>query len=391
MYFLQEYTSEIDNYLNKKDPEHKLCWSKVYNSYYKPIDKEIKATTIDIQTKLLKKVIIPHFDKNHKITDENFDKAIECLELINDYTTLAGTEMDLLDAIAQTPEYKNLKEITDKIITQYIQDNINKVNNLEKEKVKKLGKKMVRYSRVEKKPGIYEVIYEFLNRLDERFITIKKEEDTNILNEIKNNMKQNKKIDINLISNNYETPYTSWNINEKVLETILGRKFTVQQTNDLMQEIQVYKDCKKVISKRDIKKEKNANGDFEYYVEIEGQRYKNEHLRKMKLNKKFLSSRKFEVVQHNNEFTSQEVKSEKEESLSVIEHIEGKNGSIITRFINFLKNKFNKKNTQIPSDTQNIRKENFRKSLELHIEDKETLTKQNIEEKEVKEIEESER
>ena len=70
---------------------------------------------------------------------------------------------------------------------------------------------------------------------------------------------------------------------------------TLDQYTKLEKELGVYCNCGKVISRKDIRKERDDSGNIEYYVLVNGRKYINPNLKKLKFGKKFLSSRKYEI------------------------------------------------------------------------------------------------
>lgn len=297
----------------------------------KYLNSELKSTTLDIQNQLVKKIIIPYFKKNEQNNSENFEKALKCIGLIKDYL-----EGNSFKEFINTNEYKELKKELDKIIIQYTMHNSHNIDGWDKKRVFRTYNILSLYE----EKGFNDYYDRFIDQLDRRIKEIRLKEDAIVIDTVKKKLNNSDKIDISLFITNYFNLYTSYNINTKVQELILNRKLTDKQKENLLKEIKIYVDCGKVISKKDIKKEKNKNGHVEYYVIVNNEKYTNEHLKKLKFDKKFLSSKKYEVI--NNEKENKKYQIKENTALSVLD--EKKQGKI-AKFITFLKEKFlNKKN-----------------------------------------------
>lgn len=370
IFFLSKLKNKIENGLMFNEQFDKL--EKFNQEEGKYLNEEIKFTTLDIQNQLVKKLIIPYFAKEQQNKGESFERALKCIKLIQDYCQLSNAYTDMYDEFMNTNEYKELKDVLDKIIIQYTKQNFQNIDNWDREKVFEIDKKLSLYGYVD----FNEDYEKFTNKLASRIEEIRLKEDAIILDSVKHKVSDRDKIDVNLLINDYNNEYSSYDINDKVRELILKRKLTNGQREDLIKEVQVYIDCGKVISKKDIKKQKNQDGHIEYYVVIDGERYTNEHLKKMKNGRKFLNSKQYEVIEKEDE----EYQMEEDKSLSIIDEKEhGK----ITKFINFLKERFFKKKSETMTDTIDSPVEDFRESLKVKSKRVTSQAKRNISSKNI--------
>lgn len=298
------------------------------------LNDEIKTTTLNIQTQLIKKLIIPYFENKQQNNSENFDKALKCMELIKDYFYINDVGTDVFEKFMNTDAPKELKDVLDKIVIQYAKQNFQSIDKWDKKKIFEMDKKLSRYGYV----SFDEYYDRFTNKIASRIEELRLIEDASIIERVKKDLSNRSRIDVKLLANDYVNEYSSIYINKKVRELILKRNLTESQDNDLIQEIQVYRDCGKIISKKDIKRQKSDDGHIEYFVMIDGKKYTNEHLKKMKYGRKFLDSKRYEVI--NEEKEDEEQQSNEDVALSVLD---GKKQGKLAKFIDFFKKRFSKK------------------------------------------------
>ena len=298
------------------------------------LNDEIKTTTLNIQTQLIKKLIIPYFENKQQNNSENFDKALKCMELIKDYFYINDVGTDVFEKFMNTDAPKELKDVLDKIVIQYAKQNFQSIDKWDKKKIFEMDKKLSRYGYV----SFDEYYDRFTNKIVSRIEELRLIEDASIIERVKKDLSNRSRIDVKLLANDYVNEYSSIYINKKVRELILKRNLTESQDNDLIQEIQVYRDCGKIISKKDIKRQKSDDGHIEYFVMIDGKKYTNEHLKKMKYGRKFLDSKRYEVI--NEEKEDEEQQSNEDVALSVLD---GKKQGKLAKFIDFFKKRFSKK------------------------------------------------
>ena len=241
------------------------------------LNDEIKTTTLNIQTQLIKKLIIPYFENKQQNNSENFDKALKCMELIKDYFYINDVGTDVFEKFMNTDAPKELKDVLDKIVIQYAKQNFQSIDKWDKKKIFEMDKKLSRYGYV----SFDEYYDRFTNKIASRIEELRLIEDASIIERVKKDLSNRSRIDVKLLANDYVNEYSSIYINKKVRELILKRNLTESQDNDLIQEIQVYRDCGKIISKKDIKRQKSDDGHIEYFVMIDGKKYTNEHLKKI--------------------------------------------------------------------------------------------------------------
>lgn len=290
------------------------------------LNDEIKTTTLNIQTQLIKKLIIPYFENKQQNNSENFDKALKCMELIKDYFYINDVGTDVFEKFMNTDAPKELKDVLDKIVIQYAKQNFQSIDKWDKKKIFEMDKKLSRYGYV----SFDEYYDRFTNKIVSRIEELRLIEDASIIERVKKDLSNRSRIDVKLLANDYVNEYSSIYINKKVRELILKRNLTESQDNDLIQEIQVYRDCGKIISKKDIKRQKSDDGHIEYFVMIDGKKYTNEHLKKMKYGRKFLDSKRYEVI--NEEKEDEEQQSNEDVALSVLD---GKKQGKLAKFIDF--------------------------------------------------------
>ena len=301
------------------------------------LNDEIKTTTLNIQTQLIKKLIIPYFENKQQNNSENFDKALKCMELIKDYFYINDVGTDVFEKFMNTDAPKELKDVLDKIVIQYAKQNFQSIDKWDKKKIFEMDKKLSRYGYV----SFDEYYDRFTNKIASRIEELRLIEDASIIERVKKDLSNRSRIDVKLLANDYVNEYSSIYINKKVRELILKRNLTESQDNDLIQEIQVYRDCGKIISKKDIKRQKSDDGHIEYFVMIDGKKYTNEHLKKMKYGRKFLDSKRYEVI--NEEKEDEEQQSNEDVALSVLD---GKKQGKLAKFIDFFKKRFSKKKNE---------------------------------------------
>lgn len=320
------------------------------------LNDEIKTTTLNIQTQLIKKLIIPYFENKQQNNSENFDKALKCMELIKDYFYINDVGTDVFEKFMNTDEPKELKDVLDKIVIQYAKQNFQSIDKWDKKKIFEMDKKLSRYGYV----SFDEYYDRFTNKIASRIEELRLIEDASIIERVKKDLSNRSRIDVKLLANDYVNEYSSIYINKKVRELILKRNLTESQDNDLIQEIQVYRDCGKIISKKDIKRQKSDDGHIEYFVMIDGKKYTNEHLKKMKYGRKFLDSKRYEVI--NEEKEDEEQQSNEDVALSVLD---GKKQGKLAKFIDFFKKRFSKKKNETIEYKTDSHVGDFRASLKV--------------------------
>lgn len=328
------------------------------------LNDEIKTTTLNIQTQLIKKLIIPYFENKQQNNSENFDKALKCMELIKDYFYINDVGTDVFEKFMNTDAPKELKDVLDKIVIQYAKQNFQSIDKWDKKKIFEMDKKLSRYGYV----SFDEYYDRFTNKIVSRIEELRLIEDASIIERVKKDLSNRSRIDVKLLANDYVNEYSSIYINKKVRELILKRNLTESQDNDLIQEIQVYRDCGKIISKKDIKRQKSDDGHIEYFVMIDGEKYTNKHLKKMKYGRKFLDSKRYEVINEEKEDEEQQIKEDEEQqsnedvALSVLD--EKKQGKL-AKFIDFFKKRFSKKKNETIEYKTDSHVGDFRASLKV--------------------------
>lgn len=343
---------------SREDYEWKGQFDKLkqFDPKFAYLNDEIKTTTLNIQTQLIKKLIIPYFENKQQNDSENFDKALKCMELIKDYFYINDVGTDVFEKFMNTDAPKELKDVLDKIVIQYAKQNFQSIDKWDKKKIFEMDKKLSRYGYV----SFDEYYDRFTNKIASRIEELRLIEDASIIERVKKDLSNRSRIDVKLLTNNYVNEYSSIYINKKVRELILKRNLTESQDNDLIQEIQVYRDCGKIISKKDIKRQKSDDGHIEYFVMIDGKKYTNEHLKKMKYGRKFLDSKRYEVI--NEEKEDEEQQSNEDVALSVLD---GKKQGKLAKFIDFFKKRFSKKKNETIEYKTDSHVGDFRASLKV--------------------------
>lgn len=328
------------------------------------LNDEIKTTTLNIQTQLIKKLIIPYFENKQQNNSENFDKALKCMELIKDYFYINDVGTDVFEKFMNTDAPKELKDVLDKIVIQYAKQNFQSIDKWDKKKIFEMDKKLSRYGYV----SFDEYYDRFTNKIVSRIEELRLIEDASIIERVKKDLSNRSRIDVKLLANNYVNGYSSIYINKKVRELILKRNLTESQDNDLIQEIQVYRDCGKIISKKDIKRQKSDDGHIEYFVMIDGKKYTNEHLKKMKYGRKFLDSKRYEVINEEKEDEEQQIKEDEEQQSNedvALSVLDGKKQGKLAKFIDFFKKRFSKKKNETIEYKTDSHVGDFRASLKV--------------------------
>lgn len=350
IYFLKKLKDKL---YDRKDDDKYYQLSQEARAY---LNDEIKTTTLNIQTQLIKKLIIPYFENKQQNNSENFDKALKCMELIKDYFYINDVGTDVFEKFMNTDAPKELKDVLDKIVIQYAKQNFQSIDKWDKKKIFEMDKKLSRYGYV----SFDEYYDRFTNKIASRIEELRLIEDASIIERVKKDLSNRSRIDVKLLANDYVNEYSSIYINKKVRELILKRNLTESQDNDLIQEIQVYRDCGKIISKKDIKRQKSDDGHIEYFVMIDGKKYTNEHLKKMKYGRKFLDSKRYEVI--NEEKEDEEQQSNEDVALSVLD---GKKQGKLAKFIDFFKKRFSKKKNETIEYKTDSHVGDFRASLKV--------------------------
>ena len=357
IYFLKKLKELYD----RKDDDKYYQLSQEACAY---LNDEIKTTTLNIQTQLIKKLIIPYFENKQQNNSENLDRALKCMELIKDYFYINDVGTDVFEKFMNTDAPKELKDVLDKIVIQYAKQNFQSIDKWDKKKIFEMDKKLSRYGYL----SFVEYYDRFTNKIVSRIEELRLIEDASIIERVKKDLSNRSRIDVKLLANDYVNEYSSIYINKKVRELILKRNLTESQDNDLIQEIQVYRDCGKIISKKDIKRQKSDDGHIEYFVMIDGKKYTNEHLKKMKYGRKFLDSKRYEVINEEKEDEEQQIKEDEEQqsnedvALSVLD--EKKQGKL-AKFIDFFKKRFSKKKNETIEYKTDSHVGDFRASLKV--------------------------
>ena len=352
IYFLKKLKDKIKLY-DRKDDDKYYQLSQEACAY---LNDEIKTTTLNIQTQLIKKLIIPYFENKQQNNSENLDRALKCMELIKDYFYINDVGTDVFEKFMNTDAPKELKDVLDKIVIQYAKQNFQSIDKWDKEKIFEMDQRLSMYGYVS-----HDEYYDrFTNKIASRIEELRLIEDASIIERVKKDLSNRSRIDVKLLANNYVNEYSSIYINKKVRELILKRNLTESQDNDLIQEIQVYRDCGKIISKKDIKRQKSDDGHIEYFVMIDGKKYTNEHLKKMKYGRKFLDSKRYEVI--NEEKEDEEQQSNEDVALSVLD---GKKQGKLAKFIDFFKKRFSKKKNETIEYKTDSHVGDFRASLKV--------------------------
>lgn len=357
IYFLKKLKELYD----RKDDDKYYQLSQEACAY---LNDEIKTTTLNIQTQLIKKLIIPYFENKQQNNSENLDRALKCMELIKDYFYINDVGTDVFEKFMNTDAPKELKDVLDKIVIQYAKQNFQSIDKWDKEKIFEMDQRLSMYGYVS-----HDEYYDrFTNKIASRIEELRLIEDASIIERVKKDLSNRSRIDVKLLANDYVNGYSSIYINKKVRELILKRNLTESQDNDLIQEIQVYRDCGKIISKKDIKRQKSDDGHIEYFVMIDGKKYTNEHLKKMKYGRKFLDSKRYEVINEEKEDEEQQIKEDEEQqsnedvALSVLD--EKKQGKL-AKFIDFFKKRFSKKKNETIEYKTDSHVGDFRASLKV--------------------------
>ena len=357
IYFLKKLKELYD----RKDDDKYYQLSQEACAY---LNDEIKTTTLNIQTQLIKKLIIPYFENKQQNNSENLDRALKCMELIKDYFYINDVGTDVFEKFMNTDAPKELKDVLDKIVIQYAKQNFQSIDKWDNEKIFEMDQRLSMYGYVSSD----EYYDRFTNKIASRIEELRLIEDASIIERVKKDLSNRSRIDVRLLANNYVNEYSSIYINKKVRELILKRNLTESQDNDLIQEIQVYRDCGKIISKKDIKRQKSDDGHIEYFVMIDGKKYTNEHLKKMKYGRKFLDSKRYEVINEEKEDEEQQIKEDEEQqsnedvALSVLD--EKKQGKL-AKFIDFFKKRFSKKKNETIEYKTDYHVGDFRASLKV--------------------------
>lgn len=376
--FLDELKNKIEESFYAEQKYEKLTEFNENEGKY--LNDELLLTTVDVQVKLVQKLFIPYFESNKEINDELFDKAMQCSQLMELYCNQASLYGNGMGLMEKTEEYKKIRRLFDYIVVQYATENIEKIDTWDREKILAVDKKLFKYGfiRSDNFGDEFDTYIDFTEKLYSKIEEIKSNEDKKILDEVKQKIEGKEKIDINFFIKNFDNEYTSYDINDKVEELILNRKLTPAQKSDLTQEVLVYCDCGKVLSRKDIKKAKNESGVTEYYVIVNGEKLTYDYLKKIKLGRKFLSSKKFEFVENEKEEPSKKM----ETLLSVSD--EGSKGRI-ERFIAKIKKIFARKESEVASGKNKIPEADFKEGLRVDI-DKTAFNVQGQQQKHTKTI-----
>ena len=360
IYFLKKLKDKIKLY-DRKDDDKYYQLSQEACAY---LNDEIKTTTLNIQTQLIKKLIIPYFENKQQNNSENLDRALKCMELIKDYFYINDVGTDVFEKFMNTDAPKELKDVLDKIVIQYAKQNFQSIDKWDKEKIFEMDQRLSMYGYVS-----HDEYYDrFTNKIASRIEELRLIEDASIIERVKKDLSNRSRIDVKLLTNNYVNEYSSIYINKKVRELILKRNLTESQDNDLIQEIQVYRDCGKIISKKDIKRQKSDDGHIEYFVMIDGKKYTNEHLKKMKYGRKFLDSKRYEVINEEKEDEEQQIKEDEEQQSNedvALSVLDGKKQGKLAKFIDFFKKRFSKKKNETIEYKTDSHVGDFRASLKV--------------------------
>ena len=379
--FLDELKNKIEDSIADAEKFDKLTDFNEGEGGY--INDEINEATIRVQNQLIQKLIIPSFEKENNHSEETFEKSLQCMKLIMNYCNNANAYTDVFENLSETKQYKKLKSLLDKEVVQFAIQNIDSIDKWDKEKIFEIDNKIQSYGYIhfDDYDERYDAYIDFMQKLSDRKEEERLHEDNAILDKVKQYIGGKDKIDVNVLINGYCNEYSSFDIEDKVRELVLNRKMTNSQQADLLKEVSVYMACGKVISKKDIKKSKDKNGKIVYYVMVNGEKYENEYLKKMKSGRKFLSSKEYEVVNNERKDEIEEKQPNKEDGLIVV--IPEKKSGRIAKIIGFIKEKLLKKKSEYIDETDRVSDDKFRKSLIIR--DKQTgyKKKQSITPKEI--------
>ena len=348
--FLDKLKAEIENSFAFDERYYRI--DKFNEGEGKYLNDELILSTINVQNRLLSKLVIPYFEGKDEYNDDDFEKAVKCIGLIKEYCELANANTYVIEELSKTKEYQNLKAVLDKVLIQYAENNLENIDSWDRQKVFEVYSKygLISNEGFDDNDNDYNSFMDFEYKIIEKMGQMRATEDSSILNEVKQKIAGKDKIDVDMLEQDYYNQYSSFDINDKVIELIINRKLTADQMYDLMNEVYVYLDCGKVISKKDIKKQKNEDGHTEYYVMVNGKKYTYAHLAKMKHGRKFLNSKQFEVIEKedeelNNEDASNwsDIEEQKDEDNTALTVIDENRKGKIARFIEFLKGSFFRK------------------------------------------------
>ena len=300
--FLDELKDEIENSFAFDEQYYRI--DEFNEGEGKYLNDELILSTINVQNGLLSKLVIPYFEGKNEYNNDDFERAVNCIRLTKEYCELANAHTDVFEELSTTKEYQNLKAVLDKVLIQYTKNNLKNIDSWDKQKIFEVYSKTEMFGFISNEGfdnNDYNSFTDFEYKIRERMEQIRSTEDSSILNEVKQKLTGSERIDVNMLVQDYCNQYSSFDINDKVIELIVNSKLTAEQRYDLISEAYVYLDCGKVISKKDIKKQKNEDGHTEYYVMVNGEKYTNAHLMKMKHGRKFLSSKQFVVIEKENE------------------------------------------------------------------------------------------
>ena len=337
VFFLNEFKGEVEKAIIHNEGYTEL--DRFYEKEGKYLKDEINSAKVDVQIMLIEKVILPNLKKDSSIDYDGFKKMLKFKELILTYCD----DYDMISKLYNTEVYTQMKDKLNNRIIQFARENLENVDKWDDKKIMQIHDGLFDYGHIPYNEGFYQFQEKILYRVKK----IGLEREKIILDEVKQQILEKEKISIELLSKDYyDGNFAMLDINHKVKELILNRKLTYNQVASLSREITVYRDCGRVISKKDIKVEKKDNGKKEYYVLIDGKKYTNDYLREMKLSRKFVSSKKFEVVDK-----------EEKEGISIIPPVLAtinKKQSKLATIIEFLKSKLLKNNSRSGGNTEII-------------------------------------
>lgn len=191
IYFLKKLKNKIKLY-DRKDDDKYYQLSQEASAY---LDDEIKTSILNIQTQLIKKLIIPYFENKQQNDSENFDKALECMELIKDYFYINDMGTDVFEKFMNTDAPKELKDVLDKIVIQYAKQNFQSIDKWDKKKIFEMDKKSIYgYGYV-----ISDEYYDrFTNKIASRIEELRLIEDASIIERVKKDVSNRSRIDVKI-------------------------------------------------------------------------------------------------------------------------------------------------------------------------------------------------
>lgn len=193
IYFLKKLKDKL---YDRKDDDKYYQLSQEACAY---LNDEIKTTTLNIQTQLIKKLIIPYFENKQQNNSENLDRALKCMELIKDYFYINDVGTDVFEKFMNTDAPKELKDVLDKIVIQYAKQNFQSIDKWDKEKIFEMDQRLSMYGYVSSD----EYYDRFTNKIASRIEELRLIEDAGIIERVKKDVSNRSRIDVNLLINDY--------------------------------------------------------------------------------------------------------------------------------------------------------------------------------------------